>query len=158
MYAFMRRGLASKAGHTLYRHRKRRPSRRSQIKFNRKINRFQRRDRAAALSKWRLVAATHNFVKLHSHRIAAETASDGGTRARRGPTRSRRPQRAARRENSARQPRRLACLGPTLGRRLSRPNALPAARALRDADANEGRRGRACAFAHQQSSRAPRPD
>jgi hypothetical protein len=39
----------------------------AQIKFNRRINRFQRRGRAAALSEWRLVAATHNLLKLHNH-------------------------------------------------------------------------------------------
>lgn len=31
----------------------------AQIRFNRKVTRFQRRGRAAALSEWRLVAATH---------------------------------------------------------------------------------------------------
>ena len=46
----------------------------AQIKFNRKITRFQRRGRAAALSEWRLVAATHNLLKLHNHWIAAEPA------------------------------------------------------------------------------------
>jgi transposase len=75
MYAFMRRVLSSEAGHALYKHRKASVEPVfAQIKFNRKINRFQRRGRAAALSEWRLVAATHNLVKLHSHWIAAETA------------------------------------------------------------------------------------
>jgi hypothetical protein len=66
MYAFMRRVLASEAGHELYKHRKAtvEPGF-AQIKFNRKINRFQRRGRAAALSEWRLMAATHNLLKLH---------------------------------------------------------------------------------------------
>jgi hypothetical protein len=32
-------------------------------KHNRKIDRFQRRGRAAAPSEWRLVAATHNLAK-----------------------------------------------------------------------------------------------
>jgi hypothetical protein len=74
MYAFMRRVLASEHGHTLYRHRKSTVEPVfAQIKFNRKFNRFQRRGRAAALSEWRLVAATHNLMKLHSHWIAAET-------------------------------------------------------------------------------------
>jgi len=74
MYAFMRRVLASEAGHALYKHRKATVEPVfAQIKFNRKINRFQRRGRAAALSEWRLVAATHNLLKLHSHWIAAET-------------------------------------------------------------------------------------
>ncbi len=37
-----------------------------QIKYNRRIDRFMRRGRSAALSEWRLVAATHNLLKLHS--------------------------------------------------------------------------------------------
>jgi len=41
-----------------------------QIKFNRKIDRFQRRGHAAVRSEWRLATATHNLIKLHSHRIA----------------------------------------------------------------------------------------
>jgi transposase len=74
MYAFMRRVLSTEAGHALYKHRKSTVEPVfAQIKFNRKINRFQRRGRAAALSEWRLVAATHNLLKLHSHWIAAET-------------------------------------------------------------------------------------
>ena len=74
MYAFMRRVLASEHGHEIYKHRKSTVEPVfAQIKFNRKINRFQRRGRAAALSEWRLVAATHNLMKLHSHWITAET-------------------------------------------------------------------------------------
>jgi transposase len=74
MYAFMRRVLASEHGHAIYKHRKATVEPVfAQIKFNRKINRFQRRGRTAALSEWRLVAATHNLMKLHSHWIAAET-------------------------------------------------------------------------------------
>ncbi len=41
-----------------------------QIKHNRRIDRFMRRGRAAAQSEWRLVTATHNLLKLHSHWIA----------------------------------------------------------------------------------------
>jgi len=74
IYAFMRRVLASEHGHGLYKHRKATVEPVfAQIKFNREINRFQRRGRAAALSEWRLVAATHNLLKLHGHWIAAET-------------------------------------------------------------------------------------
>ena len=40
-----------------------------QIKFNRRIDRFQRRGRGAVLSEWRLATATHNLLKLHQHRI-----------------------------------------------------------------------------------------
>jgi hypothetical protein len=41
-----------------------------QIKYNRHIDRFMRRGRAAAQSEWRLVTATHNLLKLHTHWIA----------------------------------------------------------------------------------------
>ena len=41
-----------------------------QIKHNRHIDRFMRRGRAAAQSEWRLIAATHNLLKLHNHWIA----------------------------------------------------------------------------------------
>jgi hypothetical protein len=43
-------------------------------KHNRRIDRFQRRGRAAALSEWRLIAATHNLAKLHTHQKAPATA------------------------------------------------------------------------------------
>jgi hypothetical protein len=42
-----------------------------QIKYNRHIDRFMRRRRAAAQSEWRLVTATHNLLKLHTHWIAS---------------------------------------------------------------------------------------
>jgi len=38
-----------------------------QIKYNRRIDRFMRRGKAAAQSEWRLVTATHNLLKLHRH-------------------------------------------------------------------------------------------
>ena len=41
-----------------------------QIKYNRRIDRFMRRGRATAYSEWRLVTATHNVLKLHTHWIA----------------------------------------------------------------------------------------
>lgn len=75
MYAFVRSVLASEAGHALYKHRKATVEPVfAQIKFNRKINRFQRRGRAAVLSEWRLVAATHNLLKLHNHWISPAIA------------------------------------------------------------------------------------
>ncbi len=43
-------------------------------KHNRKIDRFQRRGRAACRSEWRLITATHNLLKLHRHQIAAAGA------------------------------------------------------------------------------------
>jgi hypothetical protein len=72
LYTFMRRVLATELGGELYEKR-----RRSiepvfgQIKRNRGMTRFRRRGRAAARSEWRLIAATHNLMKLHNHWIAA---------------------------------------------------------------------------------------
>jgi hypothetical protein len=75
IYAFMRRVLATDRGGELYRKRN------SMIepvfantKFNRRIDRFQRRGRAAARSEWRLTLATHNLLKLHTHTLAASGA------------------------------------------------------------------------------------
>jgi hypothetical protein len=70
-YAFMRRVLASETGHELYKHRKATVEPVfAQNKFNRGFRRFQRRGRAAARSEWRLQAAVHNLLKLHSHWIS----------------------------------------------------------------------------------------
>jgi transposase len=74
-YDFMRRVIATESGGALY-------SQRqwmiepvfAQIKSNRRIERFKRRGRAAARSEWRLIAATHNLLKLHRHSLAATTA------------------------------------------------------------------------------------
>ena len=75
LYAFMRRALETERGGELYRKRK------GMIepvfghtKFNRRIDRFQRRGRSAARSEWRLITATHNLLKLHRHAIAAAAA------------------------------------------------------------------------------------
>jgi len=46
--------------------------------------------------------------------------------------------------------RRQARLGPALGRLLRRPDSRPAGRPLRDANANQGRRPRACAVTQKQ--------
>ena len=74
LYDFMRRVLATPAGRALYRQRQItiEPVF-GQIKFNRAIRRFQRRGRAACRSEWRLIAATHNLLKLHGHRVAIAT-------------------------------------------------------------------------------------
>jgi transposase len=68
LYTFMRRVLASERGGELY------AKRQGMIepifahtKFNRRIDRFQRRGRAAARSEWRLITATHNLCKLWKH-------------------------------------------------------------------------------------------
>ena len=71
-YDFMRRVLATETGGGLY-------SQRQwmvepvfgQIKTNRRIDRFKRRGIAAARSEWRLIAATHNLLKLHRHSLQA---------------------------------------------------------------------------------------
>jgi hypothetical protein len=71
LYDHMRRVLKTELGHAIYRQRKQtiEPVF-GHTKHNRRIDRFQRRGRAAALSEWRLIAATHNLGKLHSHRTA----------------------------------------------------------------------------------------
>jgi transposase len=74
-YAFMRRVLASEAGHELYKHRKATVEPVfAQNKFDRGFRRFQRRGRAAARSEWRFQAATHNLLKLHTHWISPAIA------------------------------------------------------------------------------------
>jgi transposase len=70
-YDFMRRALKTAKGTELY-------SRRqamvepvfADIKQNRRAGRFKRRGRAAVRSEWRLIAATHNLLKLHRSRLA----------------------------------------------------------------------------------------
>jgi transposase len=66
-YDFMRRVLETDAGRDLY------GKRQGMIepvfantKFNRRIDRFLRRGRAACRSEWRLITATHNLLKLHT--------------------------------------------------------------------------------------------
>jgi transposase len=75
LYAFMRRALATPAGAELYR---RRTAMIEPVfadtKFNRKIDRFQRRGRAACRSEWRLITATHNLLKLWRATTAAASA------------------------------------------------------------------------------------
>jgi transposase len=71
LYEVMRRKLKTDRGHKLYKQRKItiEPVY-GQIKYNRRIDHFMRRGRSAAQSEWRLVAATHNILKLHTHWIA----------------------------------------------------------------------------------------
>src|SRR5881394_1155678 len=71
LYSFMRRVLATDTGGALYARRK------AMIepvfadtKFNRRVDRFLRRGRAAARSEWRLTNATHNLLKLWRHTTA----------------------------------------------------------------------------------------
>ena len=74
MYSWMRQVLSHEPGNGLYR---KRPGMIEPVfadeKFNRGIDRFQRRGEAAALSEWRLINATHNLLKLHRHRISPAT-------------------------------------------------------------------------------------
>jgi transposase len=71
LYAFMRRALATDRGGALY------AKRQGMIepvfadtKFNRRVDRFLRRGRAAARSEWRLTNAAHNLLKLWRHATA----------------------------------------------------------------------------------------
>ena len=68
MYSWMRQVLSHEPGKGLYR---KRPGMIEPVfadeKFNRGVDRFQRRGEAAALSEWRFVNATHNLLKLHRH-------------------------------------------------------------------------------------------
>jgi hypothetical protein len=75
LYDHMRRVLLTEHGKAIYRQRKETVEPVfGHTKHNRKIDRLQRRGRAAALSEWRLIAATHNLQKLHSHQIATATS------------------------------------------------------------------------------------
>lgn len=70
-YDFMRRVIATERGGALY--SKRMPMVEpvfAQIKANRRIDRLKRRGRAAARSEWRLIAATHNLLKLYRSGLA----------------------------------------------------------------------------------------
>ena len=75
LYAFTRRALTTPASAALYRQRS------SMIepvfadtKFNRKIDRFLRRGRAACRSEWRLITAAHNLAQA-PHHFAARVAA-----------------------------------------------------------------------------------
>jgi transposase len=75
LYAFMRRVLATEHGAELYRRRQVTVEPVfAQMKFNRRLDRFIRRGRAPCRSEWRLIAATHNLLKLHSHQTALAAA------------------------------------------------------------------------------------
>jgi hypothetical protein len=75
LYAFMRRVLATDRGGALYAKRQGmiEPVF-ADVKFNRRIDRFQRRGRGAVRSEWRLIAATHNLLKLWRHHNALAPA------------------------------------------------------------------------------------
>jgi transposase len=75
LYGQMRRALRTPAGAELYR---RRMTMIEPIfghtKFNRRADRFQRRGLPAVRAEWRLIAATHNLLKLWSAATAPATA------------------------------------------------------------------------------------
>ena len=62
----MREQLASDEGKELYRQRQSiiEPVF-AQTKYNRRIDRFQRRGLSACRAEWRLITATHNLLKLY---------------------------------------------------------------------------------------------
>jgi Transposase DDE domain len=71
-YDVMRRVIASESGGALYTQRQWMVEPVfAQIKANRRIDRFKRRGLAAARSEWRLIAATHNLLKLHRRTLQA---------------------------------------------------------------------------------------
>jgi Transposase DDE domain len=93
LYAFMRRALASAQGGALY------AKRRGMIepvfadtRFNRRIDRFLRRGRAATRSEWRLTNAAHNPLKPWRNTTAPRHRLSG-RRARSSPPAARRPRR-----------------------------------------------------------------
>ncbi len=75
LYAFMRSVLATDHGGALYAKRQAmiEPVF-ADIKFNRRVDRFLRRGRAAARSEWRLTNAAHNLLKLWRHTTAPAAA------------------------------------------------------------------------------------
>jgi hypothetical protein len=74
-YEWMRRVLATELGERLYRKRSQTVEPMfGHTKHNRGMDRFHRRGRSAARTEWRLITATHNLTKLHSHTPAVATA------------------------------------------------------------------------------------
>ncbi|MGH2798044.1 MAG: transposase [Thermoleophilaceae bacterium] len=74
-YEWMRRVLATELGERLYRKRSQTVEPMfGHTKHNRGMSRFHRRGRSAARTEWRLIAATHNLQKLHTHTLAAGAA------------------------------------------------------------------------------------
>jgi Transposase DDE domain len=93
-YAFMRRVFGTDRGRELY--RKRQVTIEpvfAHTKFNRRIDRFLRRGISGCRSEWRLITATHNVLKLHSHRPPPRPP-DRARRRRRRPTTSTDPTQA----------------------------------------------------------------
>jgi transposase len=73
-YEWMRTVLATELGQRLYRKRSQTVEPMfGHTKHNRAMSRFHRRGRSAVRTEWRLIAATHNPTKLHSHTRAPAT-------------------------------------------------------------------------------------
>ena len=130
IYAHMRRVLETELGGGLYRKRK------AMIepvfantKFNRRIDRFERRGRSAVRSEWRLITATHNLLKLHKHQIALlwgpEKAPRAAGNSPRPPAIINTPPRLPPHAGFERQPRRVAAL-PTSARHARSPRQMTA--------------------------------
>jgi hypothetical protein len=74
-YEWMRRVLASELGERLYRKRSQTVEPMfGHTKHNRGMSRFHRRGRTAVRTEWRLITATHNLRKLHSHTLVPAAA------------------------------------------------------------------------------------
>ena len=74
-YALMRSVLATEHGGALYQQRQHMVEPVfADTKFNRRLDRFLRRGRAAAHTEWRLMTATHNLLKLWRHTTAPQPA------------------------------------------------------------------------------------
>ena len=74
-YAWMRHLLSSDVGAELYRKRQGMiEAVFGQTKHNRGMSEFRRRGKSAVRTEWRLIAATHNLVKLHKHQLALAAA------------------------------------------------------------------------------------
>jgi hypothetical protein len=74
-YEWMRRVLATELGERFYRKRSQTVEPMfGHTKHNRAMDRFHRRGRSAAHTEWRLITATHNLTKLHSHTLASAAA------------------------------------------------------------------------------------
>jgi Transposase DDE domain len=74
-YAWMRHLLSTDLGAELYRKRQGMiEAVFGQTKHNRGMSQFRRRGKPAVRTEWRLIAATHNLVKLHKHQLALAAA------------------------------------------------------------------------------------
>ena len=79
LYAFMRRVLATDARRRALRANARRMIEPvfADTKFNRRIDRFQRRGRSACRSEWRLITATHNLAQAPAAHHRPRRPPDG---------------------------------------------------------------------------------